>query len=255
MSTRVIAFLSLCVLLLAPGFLLSYDLVLKNGKVIKGTLVSETADIIILKDSSGTQINFKTSALDLDKTKIANTSAPPAEAVKTIETPTTTQSQTESRTAAPQKKKPARVMTEKDIQRLRDKYDLGEGLYNGRPKESSATASDKEEKSGEDWKAEAQDVTTRVQQAEQFYNQLKQQCERLKGITVQTHILHDAQTGQQLPITETREEMCNRADDARSRFEDARADYREFMQSARQENVPPGYLAVDPEYQEKLEQQ
>jgi hypothetical protein len=256
MSIRITVFLSLCVLLLAPGFLLSYELVLKNGKVIKGTVISETTDLVILKDLSGTQINFKKSAVDLDKTKIANTPPPSTEPAKAVDSRASTKTQIVPETAAPQKKKPARVITEKDLQRLREKYDLGQGLYNSRSNEKSSEAvSKQEEKSGEEWRAEAKEITSRVQQAEEFYNQLRQDCERLKNITVQTHTLHDSDTGRQLPIGETREEICNRADDARSRYDDARADYQEFMQSARQENVPPGYLAVDPEYQDKLDQQ
>jgi hypothetical protein len=54
----------------------SYTVILKNGKVMKGQLLSETDELIVFKDEQGIQYSLKKSALDLTKMKEANALPP-----------------------------------------------------------------------------------------------------------------------------------------------------------------------------------
>lgn len=86
-----------------------YTVVLKNGKTMKGTLVSETADTIIFKDSAGIQYSLKKDKLDMDKMASLNTAAPaeqPSAQTEPAQTP----------------KKTGKTYTAEDIEKLREKY-------------------------------------------------------------------------------------------------------------------------------------
>ncbi len=61
----------------------TYTVILKNGKMMKGHLLSENAEMIVFKDDKGLQYSLKKTALDLEKMKAAN--MPPAPPV--TETP------------------------------------------------------------------------------------------------------------------------------------------------------------------------
>jgi uncharacterized protein YukE len=92
----------------------AYTVVMKNGKVMKGILVSETADGIVFKDDAGLQFSLKKSVLDLVKMEEAN--KPPGTPVPTASGPAPGQSETQPQT--PVVKKPARTYTSEDIERL-----------------------------------------------------------------------------------------------------------------------------------------
>ncbi len=55
-----------------------YTVILKNGKMMKGQLLSENDDVIVFKDEKGLQYSLKKSLLDLEKMKKAN-EPPPTE--------------------------------------------------------------------------------------------------------------------------------------------------------------------------------
>ena len=93
----------------------AYTVVLKSGKVLKGTLVSETDEKIVFKDEQGLQFSLKKTVLDADKTKEANAAAPAAapEAAPVPEPATP---------AKAPSTKPSKVYTAADIEALRKKY-------------------------------------------------------------------------------------------------------------------------------------
>src|SRR5262245_64468748 len=69
--------------LLVFGFILilaalseSAIVVLKNGRIMTGTVVSENENLVVFKDDHGLQFSLKKSSIDLEKTKQAN--EPPA---------------------------------------------------------------------------------------------------------------------------------------------------------------------------------
>ena len=85
------AILSIVLVLLVTSLLFSeetYTVILKNGKIMKGQIVSENAEMIIFKDAQGLQYSLKKSVLDLEKMKEANTPPeppppPPPEEIQT----------------------------------------------------------------------------------------------------------------------------------------------------------------------------
>jgi hypothetical protein len=74
------AILSIVLILFLTSLLFSeetYTVFLKNGKVMKGHLVSENSEMIVFKDAQGIQYSLKKSVLDLEKMKDANTPPEP----------------------------------------------------------------------------------------------------------------------------------------------------------------------------------
>lgn len=119
--------LLLFVLVSTVCFAQTYTVILKNGKVMKGTFVSETGDAIAFKDEKGFQYSLKKSTLDLEKMEEANRPAePPAPAVEAPQ----------EETPAPppqdpvQSKKPARVFTTADVERYKSQQN---GMQNAAP--------------------------------------------------------------------------------------------------------------------------
>lgn len=88
----------------------AYTVILKNGKVIKGTLISEDDVGLVFKDEKGFQFSLKKSALDLDKMKESNAAPPPAAPVP------------EKPAEVAPEKKAAKMYTAADLEHLRDRY-------------------------------------------------------------------------------------------------------------------------------------
>src|SRR5262249_31946214 len=101
MKGKVLAAASLIsILMAAPTF--SYDVALKNGKVVHGTVVREDDQMIVIKDETGVQLTLKKANIDAEKT--ASMNVPP---------PTPTQP-AKAPTPAPAQHKPARKITQED---------------------------------------------------------------------------------------------------------------------------------------------
>jgi hypothetical protein len=220
----------------------AYDVVLKNGKSIHGTKVSEDQNQIVVQDASGVRINIKKSNVDTAKTEAANQQATAA----TTPTPTSTP----SKPAATEKavvKKPARKITKEDLDKLKEKYDLGEGTFNKDSKEESENTDESAEdntsteKTEAEWRQEAEMHRQKLEQAQQQYNRLNEQCSKLKQIAVQTHVLVDEQ-GNEVPMQDTTKQVCDLADSAREKLDDVRSSYSDFTTEAKQQAVPPGWL-------------
>ena len=103
----------------------AYTVVMKKGKMMTGTVISETDQVLVFKDNSGVQYSLKKSSLDLDKMTQANAAKAP-EPPPALEQP--------AATPAPEpSKKKARVYTKEDVDALRSKYpelSLGEPVEN-----------------------------------------------------------------------------------------------------------------------------
>lgn len=93
----------LCLLLVA-GACPAYDVVLKTGKVIRGTLVKEDEKGYVIKNDSGIEFTINKNNVNALKTAAANTA---------------------SKTDDKSSKKAARVYTQEDIERVRAKINLG----------------------------------------------------------------------------------------------------------------------------------
>ncbi|HSE40982.1 MAG TPA: hypothetical protein VLH08_09485 [Acidobacteriota bacterium] len=248
MSTRGKGFLCFLLLLFIAATTQAYEVILKNGKTVKGTLVSEDDSKIVIRDSDGVQINIKKINVDNEKTKTANPTPAPAAAVEQLK-PTEPASPVKKSETKQAPKKAATKLTEEDLKKLREKYDLGEGTFKeGTAEESEVTKENSESETDDfsveseaQWHALAQKHRDQVKAAEERYVQLAQQCDDLKKITVQTHVLVDEQ-GNELQMNETTQQMCEMADSARVQLEQQRSDLEEFMNEAKEKAVPPGWL-------------
>ncbi len=238
-------FLGMMILLALSGITLSYDLILKNGKVIRGKLVSEDQEKIVVEDESGTKMNFKITSIDMEKTKAANqvVEAPPPPVAP--EAP-----KEEVKAAEPAKpKKPARKFTEKDLYRLRSKYPMSGGsgaaaVSEDGQQEPAEQTGHPEERSEDEWKSISQDLLAKVQELEQLQKQSAADCQTLQGATIQTHIVTN-EKGETQNMQETTKEICQQAEDAKAMLEQARQDYDSFLEEAKHEAVPPGWIARD----------
>jgi thioredoxin len=98
-----IAVLALAALGVALSVADGYDVVLKSGRVVKGTLVKEDASEFILKNEGGMEFKIKKANADLDKTAASNA---------------------KSTDGAPAKSR-GRTYTKDDLERLREEHNLG----------------------------------------------------------------------------------------------------------------------------------
>lgn len=108
------AILSIVFTLLIAGFIFSaetYTVILKNGKTMKGHLLSESAEMIVFKDDKGLQYSLKKSLLDLEKMKEANSPPvpPPEEVPQEIQTTQVTESTQTAPVELPQEQPPIEI--------------------------------------------------------------------------------------------------------------------------------------------------
>lgn len=227
-----------------------YTIVLKNGKSVQGTLVEETGEVIVLQDASGIRMNFKKSQVDQDKTVAANPVTKPSNS--SAAEPAKNESASSGSNAAGLKTKPktpAKVIKEEDLEKLRSKYDLGEGLGGttaATPEESRMEPPEAPEKTEEDWKKESRRLENQLRQAESSYNLLRQKCEEFKGISIQTHTVVD-ENGQPLDMVEATRQVCEDAEMAKADLEDARSERETFEKEASLAGAPPGWIRTEDE--------
>jgi len=233
---------SLCAL----NFSFAYTVILKNGKTIQGTLVSENSDMYVLKDASGIQLNFKKTAVDAEKTLSAN------QAVQTT-VPSAKPDSPPKSEAKPQpaalSKKAARTFTEEDLQRLREKYNLGGGRSSTSDEADDSNRKDQTEKkakkdqahSAEDFRAQAGELQNEIKQAEDAYANLKQGCDFAAKMTTQSGTATN-EKGQRLSISDTRKEVCDAAENAKTNLDNVREQYQTLIDSAKSEGISQDWL-------------
>jgi hypothetical protein len=214
----------------------SYELILKNGKTVQGTLISEDQEKISIKDKQGVILNFKKSIVDIQKTADANAPVEkPVVAAKETEKP--------AKVETPAKpKKPSRVYEQSDVYRLRSEYPMESGA--GVQFEEGTPDRRPKGRSGEEWQQMTQSLLAQIKEAEQAYQQASAQCKEFQGATIQTHIAV-TKDGAQTDLVEAKERACQYAEDAKGAIDRARAEYAATVEQARQENVLPGYIATE----------
>jgi hypothetical protein len=103
----------------------AYTVILKNGKQMNGTLISETEQVILFKDEGGVQYSLKKANLDLARMTAANAAQPEVAPV--------TPAPSAAPVAKTESKKKSRVYTKEDVDALREKYpelSIGEPIEN-----------------------------------------------------------------------------------------------------------------------------
>ena len=104
--------------LVALGFLIASadEIVLKNGKVVGGTIWKEIGNTVILKGQNGILINIKKEEIDQEKTTERRKSG-------------SKQSAHAPKPETEPKNKPPKKISKEYLESLREKYDLGQGSY------------------------------------------------------------------------------------------------------------------------------
>lgn len=216
-----------------------YDVVLKNGKVVKGDLVSKDDSMIVLKDASGVKIQLKSSTVDLTKTDTANPK--PAPEAKSSAAPATT---------AAKSKTPAKKYTLQDLEQLREKYNLGESAAGddsavegedqstnenasteGEAGEKKPTSADEDAaaKAAAQKQKKAEALQKKIEDTQKVYDSLSQQCSYLKTTNFQTTTLKDDK-GNVLPYYDTIKKTCDEADKAKAIIDQANAELAQLGQ-------------------------
>ena len=93
------------------------EIVLKNGKVVEGTIWKEIGETVILKGEDGILLNIKKEEIDQEKTAERKKSG-------SKKSDTATRPQKELKNDKPPKK-----ISKEYLESLREKYDLGQGSY------------------------------------------------------------------------------------------------------------------------------
>jgi hypothetical protein len=201
--------------------------------------------MIVLEDESGIKINFKKTNLDLEKTTAVNELKEPSPAPA----PAPAEEPAKAEEKPAQAKKATRKYTERDIYRLRSKSPFEEESESEGGEEETEDKRDAktEEKTEEYWRETSQEMLSAVKQAEAAYRELSAGCQKLQGATIQTHRVYNSSTGETLDMQETTQSVCQEAEQAKAALDDAKSSYDAFVQEAREEVVPPGWIASDEE--------
>ncbi len=217
----------------------TYEIVLKNGKIVRGEAVTEDEEKIVLKDSGGISLTFKKTAIDQKKTALANKPVEqPAPQVTAVEP-----AEKDKNSADPKKAgKPARVYTDRDVNRLRGEYPMDETW---KDMDLSAAKSEKKAgRSGEEWQQITGDLLAQWKAAEDSQRRLSAKCNEFKGAAIQTHTAID-EKGQEVNLGEAKERVCQAADDAQQAVDQAQQQYESAVAQAREENVLRGYIVTE----------
>jgi hypothetical protein len=212
-----------------------YQVILKNGKTLDGTFVSEDSEKISIKDKDGVLLNFKKSLIDLEKTAEAN--KPVEEPPKTVEPKKEIAPE-----QPPKPKKKARVYTANDLYRLRNSLPLessGADIQQPGPDVDSSQGM-----TGEQWQQLTQSLLDQIHSAEQYAQEAAAKCKELQGATVQTHIVVNEQN-QTVNMQEATKQACDAAEEAKGQIESAKQAYQDAVEQAKQQNVLPGYISQE----------
>jgi len=228
--------------LTTTGF--SYELVLKDGRIIKGTLITEDADKIILKADTGAFVNFKKENVDLEKTTAANEGKVAA-----------TLKGNESKPAKPRK---GRTYTNEDLQQLREKYDWSETPQQNQVEETQkdVAGASSEQKFGtrteNEWQTALRSLYKNLQNAKKGFEELHGQCLALgpQGVTTMlegpgTTTPPQLRLQKQAEIEQRRKDTCKQADEAEAELTRIQGEYDALIQDATNAGVPSG--SIDPE--------
>jgi hypothetical protein len=221
---------------------LAYEVILKNGKVLSGEVVSDNQEMLTLRDSSGIQLKIRHDQIDVAQTRERNQKAHIVEAPAPQTQPVAEQEK--AVTAKPKTK--ARVYTKEDLEKMPELSIIGtnetaEEAANKNKRKDQTPEGDLDEAA---WSKEALRIDDRIQQASKSYEYNKSLCDRV------VPDLNDLRDGPYMKLTaeqyeEQRRFACSKADQAAKDLEAAEAEYENFLEKARKAGIPPGVVDAD----------
>lgn len=230
-----------CFLFLTASLSTAYDVVLKNGKTLTGKVVSESQELIILRDSSGVQLRIKKRNIDWIRTEELNKKS---EAIQ-IEPSEEKTSKSDVKTAAKAKTK-ARVYKKEDLEKMPELTVLGsdESPDDDILQREYEEDSQREKEAEAAWNEAALQIDDRIREAQDAYDYNKNFCDKV------IPDVDDLSEGGYVKLTaeqyeEQRRIACMEAEASAKDLESAKAAYEELLEDARKKGIPPGW--VDPD--------
>jgi|GEM_PF-3456908 len=232
----------LLIIVLTASYCFAYEVVLKNGKILRGDVVSDHQQLLTLQDSSGVQLQIRHDQIDSLKTQERNQKAdvvvsPPQQTAIPVD-------QEESIPEKPTTK--VRVYTKEDLEKMPELSIVGtdESAEEAARRNQQNDRSKEEQQEEAAWNEEALRIDARIQQAKEAYDYNKSFCDRVIPDVV------DLRDGTYVKLTaeqyeEKRRIACMEAETAGKDFQKAAAELEQLLERARKAGVPPGW--VDPE--------
>lgn len=232
----------LFVVLLFTSTCFADEVLLKNGKVLRGEVVNEDQEMIILRDTSGMKLYIKKHSIDSVKTEERNKKANDVTPFQEEQQPVV---KTQKQTAEKPKKK-ARVYKKEDLDKLPELTILGseKRADDAKLRKELDDRAMKEKETETAWNEEALRIDDQIQEAKESYEYNQGFCDKV------IPDLEDLRDGPYVRMTaeqyeEHRRVACMEAEDAARDLEKAEAKYESFLEEARKKGIPPGW--VDPE--------
>ena len=232
--------LAILTLLLAASSCFAYEVVLKNGKILRGEIISDKDQILTLKDTSGIQLKIRHEQIDSAKTEERN---PVAETPVQQKAPAVEQ----EKTPAEKPKTKGRVYTKDDLEKMPELSIVGtkESADEVAAKNKLENEANKEEPHESEWSEEALRIDDEIQRAKDAYEYNKSLCDKvIPDVTDLRDGYYVKMTAEQ--YEEERRYACAASDQDEKDLQKAEADLEHLREKARKAGIDPGL--VDPEW-------
>jgi hypothetical protein len=227
--------------LLTASYCFADEVVLKNGKILTGEVISEDQEVIILRDSSGVRLYIKKNTIDSLKTRTRD------EKEQAITSRADEEESLEPQSKIPEKPKTKpRVYKKEDLEKMPELTILGdedspdEDVLRG----EAANRAMQETEAEASWNEEALRIDNQIREAKDIYENSKRFCDKaIPGVEDLREGAYVYRSAEQ--YEEQRRIACMEAESAAKDLEKAKAEYEELLEEARKKGIPPGW--VDPE--------
>jgi hypothetical protein len=231
----------LFLVLLMASSCFAYEVVLKNGKILTGEVVSDNHELMILRDPSGVRLQIRKNQIDSIKTEERNK-----------KTSTVAAQPKETEIVAPEKasvekpKTKARVYKKEDLEKMPELTVIGkeESPDGAAVTKELRDRAEREKEEEAAWNEEALRLDDQIQQAREAYEYNQSFCDKVipdvADLRDGAYVILSAEQ-----YEEQRRVACMEAEAAAKDLKRHEAEFEEFLEDARKQGIPPGW--VDPE--------
>ena len=222
----------------------AYEVVLKNGKVLSGEVLSEDQELLVLRDSTGVKLHIKKSSIDSVKTVERNPEVepvpPPASEPEPVPEP--------QKSMIEKPKPKARVYKKEDLEKLPELSIIGD--ENEETPDEEALRKELENEAMQEkemeaaWNEKALRIDDQIQQAREAVEYNQSYCDKV------IPDMNDLRDGPYVVMSaeqyeEQRRIACMEAEAAVKDLKRAEAEYEAFQEEARKKGIPPGWVDAD----------
>ena len=219
------------------------EVVLKNGKILAGKILSQDEKLVVLRDTTGVKLQIRKSTIDsikMERPKKPAVTRAPEQPVAESPTP-----------AKEQPRKKARVYKKEDLEKMPELAIEGDEIVDEQEledeeelKKELEELSQEEKELEAEWNEIALQLDDEIQAAREAYEDNKSFCDKV------IPDLNDFPAGTYTQLTaeqyeEQRRYACMEAESAAKDLEKAQAEYEAFQEDARRKGIPPGWVDAD----------